>query len=192
MSLYHPPSVFDAEQPAEETYKDIPFLRFVGRSIGGRLEGSRVIFTTVESFRIVKLSVWNDRLSPFSNRESRLSCTGICLIESPDKPNSFNESFANESVGIVSLGVAEVLTGVTGFWGAGFGFSILNCTGTEYLQRTLMPLSRAGIQLGIWRIAVSAAESISARKLRTTVGLVIVPSFLPQTVRQLRLPVFLS
>lgn len=44
VSLYHPPSVFNAEQPAEETYKDIPFLRFVGRSIGGRLEGSRVIF----------------------------------------------------------------------------------------------------------------------------------------------------
>jgi hypothetical protein len=44
VSLYHLPSVFDAEQPAEESYKDIPFLRFVGRSVGIRLKGSRVIF----------------------------------------------------------------------------------------------------------------------------------------------------
>lgn len=42
--LYHLPSVFDAEQPAEEAYKDIPFLRFVGWSVGTRLESSRVFF----------------------------------------------------------------------------------------------------------------------------------------------------
>ncbi len=41
--LYQQKSVFDAEQPAEESYKDVSFLRFLGWSVRSRFKSCRII-----------------------------------------------------------------------------------------------------------------------------------------------------
>lgn len=153
---------------------------FLGLSAGWSVVGCAAIEsldTTSESFNVVRLSGRSNRLSPLCNSESGLIRNESFNKESPGNTIFFNESVASESVTRLSFGAAIVSVASGVFLGAGFGRSILNCTGTEYLQRTRMPCSRAGIQLGILRIAVRAAESISARRLRTTVGEVIRPSF---------------
>lgn len=132
--------------------------------------------TTSESFNAVRLSGRSNRLSPLCNSESGLIRNESFNKESPGNTIFFNESVASESVPRLSFGAAIVSVASGVFLGAASTF-YLELYRTEYLQRTRMPCSRAGIQLGILRIAVRAAESISARRLRTTVGEVIRPSF---------------
>lgn len=118
-----------------------------------------------ESAGIIRLSAGNAN-SFFCSSESlgkmecRLSVTKLSVLSESD---STGLMFAFGFCGFAAAG-------------AGLGFSILNCTGTEYLHRTVFPLSFAGIQSGIALMTSKAAVSIEASRWRTILGEDIEPS----------------
>ena len=86
----------------------------------------------------------------------------------------FPEEIESVASGFSTSLCTAVVSAITGC-GLGLGCSILNCTGTEHLQRTTRPWSLPGIHDGISRITFSAAVSICASSPRAMVGDVISP-----------------